>query len=989
VSRVDDGNWHHVACVYDNGAIRIYIDGVLDASTTRGATYGNGVVRYGFLGTGSEAPTYNGSTGPNSWFNGDLDEFRIWSVARTQAQIQADMNNCLIGLETGLEVNYRMDESGSATSAPDANGTSRVANLFNFTLPGAWISSGLNTYACPTCTSTRDTALAIIDRPSLSLGPDTCGADSVVFDLGLGFSNIVWSNGDTTASTSIDSSALVYVEADSVGYTCTSYDTVRVLIAYKPDANDTIVCPGNVTLTVNSDSTNFYWYDGSNTLVASGNSYLKTDLFQTDSFFIAEVNLDTTRSALRFDGTNDYVALNMSYSPGAGIPTVTVEGWVRTTVTGVGTNDNWSIVDFDRSEYYNLFVRGDNGRVGFATATQTSDINDFYSPAGTSVNDGNWHHIAGVYDGTNKYIYVDGVLVATDVNSHSGANLGSVRTNTRFGFIGDGSEAGSFNAGRNDLYYAGDIDEVRIWSDVRTATEISSNRYLCLSGTEPNLEAYYKMDDGPGTSLTDYSGNGRTGTLFGMNSNTSWIGSGPVIDCYCGEGRRDTLIATVYPIYDSNTVVSSCPSTGGTGLLIQSYGGGGTYDYREIGGAFAYSEGFSDSLLKKFVANGGTYSVEVQDTNGCLDTIPSIVTNPTPGAGLPAATSTDSCRILSDAFRYYVATSSDEIIASIEPNGTDLGIVRATAFVEPSAQLYNNLAYLGRHYLLETDTQPSGTANIRLYFSNTEFTSLVDSATANGIADDDLSTIAELGMTKYNGPTANWVYDPSNATDLNYFTQVSSGTEFGASYVEFSIDSFSEFWMHRSDFASPLPIELLFFNATSFDREVQLRWSTSSERNNDYFSLERSSDDLNFSSIGELEGAGTKKTKTTYKFIDEEPLTGNSYYRLKQVDFDGSFDYSEIVSVRRTFDIRGENLQIYPNPNAGQFQVQLKSDGAVGSVVLRIYDLNGRLVFENFEDVLGESEYLRTIDLSSFPRGIYQINLLQGGQSFGGKLILR
>ena len=100
----------------------------------------------------------------------------------------------------------------------------------------------------------------------------------------------------------------------------------------------------------------------------------------------------------------------------------------------------------------------------------------------------------------------------------------------------------------NDLYYAGDIDEVRIWSDVRTATEISSNRYLCLSGTEPNLEAYYKMDDGPGTSLADYSGNGRTGTLFGMNSNTSWIGSGPVIDCYCGEGRRDTLIATVYPI---------------------------------------------------------------------------------------------------------------------------------------------------------------------------------------------------------------------------------------------------------------------------------------------------------------------------------------------------------------------------------------------------------------------------------------------------------
>lgn len=336
-----------------------------------------------------------------------------------------------------------------------------------------------------------------------------------------------------------------------------------------------------------------------------------------------------------------------------------------------------------------------------------------------------------------------------------------------------------------------------------------------------------------------------------------------------------------------------------------------------------------------------------------------------------------------------MATSSDQIIASIEPNGTDLGIVRASAFVEPSAQFYNNLAYLGRHYLLEADTQPSGTANIRLYFTNTEFTSLVDSAASNGIADDDLSAIAELGMTKYNGPTANGVYDPSNATDLNYFTQVSSGTEFGASYVEFSVDSFSEFWMHRSDFASPLPIELLFFDATSFDPEVQLRWSTSSERNNDYFSIERSSDALNFSSIGEVQGAGTKKRKTNYKFIDDGPLSGVSYYRLKQVDFDGSFDYSEIVSVRRTFDLKDENLQIYPNPNAGQFQIRLKSDGAMGSVVLRIYDLNGRLVYENFEDDLGESEYIRTIELSSFPRGMYQINLLQGGQSFDDKLILR
>ncbi|MCH1488262.1 MAG: LamG domain-containing protein, partial [Pseudomonadales bacterium] len=151
---------------------------------------------------------------------------------------------------------------------------------------------------------------------------------------------------------------------------------------------------------------------------------------------------------LTLDGTNDYIALNMSYT-GKNIAELTVEAWVKTTYSSSENFNNWAIVDFDRSEFYNLFVAG-NGQVGFSTHSHANgNIKDFYSGSEHTVNDVQWHHIAGVYDGTDKIIYIDGVEVARQVNPHSGADLGKNNL-TRWGFIGDGSEAASFNANRNN-----------------------------------------------------------------------------------------------------------------------------------------------------------------------------------------------------------------------------------------------------------------------------------------------------------------------------------------------------------------------------------------------------------------------------------------------------------------------------------------------------------------------------------------------------------
>jgi len=101
---------------------------------------------------------------------------------------------------------------------------------------------------------------------------------------------------------------------------------------------------------------------------------------------------------------------------------------------------------------------------------------------------------------------------------------------------------------------------------------------------------------------------------------------------------------------------------------------------------------------------------------------------------------------------------------------------------------------------------------------------------------------------------------------------------------------------------SPLPVELTSFDANVSGAVVVLNWETASEINNDYFQIERSVNGSAWENIGFVEGEGTTTSTTRYEFVDENPLTGISYYRLKQVDFDDKFEYSDKVSVERESD---------------------------------------------------------------------------------------
>lgn len=158
-----------------------------------------------------------------------------------------------------------------------------------------------------------------------------------------------------------------------------------------------------------------------------------------------------------------------------------------------------------------------------------------------------------------------------------------------------------------------------------------------------------------------------------------------------------------------------------------------------------------------------------------------------------------------------------------------------------------------------------------------------------------------------------------------------------------------------------LPIELLTFTGKSLGSSNLLEWETTTEINNDYFTLERSSNATLFSELGTIQGAGNNNNLLHYQFIDNAPLEGVNYYRLKQTDFDGTYSYSNIIALSNNTT----NFIIWNSSNT----LFVKSDKENLSSSLKIYNLLGELVFEK---VFEENT---SVETSTFSSGIYLVKV--------------
>jgi hypothetical protein len=179
-----------------------------------------------------------------------------------------------------------------------------------------------------------------------------------------------------------------------------------------------------------------------------------------------------------------------------------------------------------------------------------------------------------------------------------------------------------------------------------------------------------------------------------------------------------------------------------------------------------------------------------------------------------------------------------------------------------------------------------------------------------------------------------------------------------------------------------LPVELLSFKATSQNTQVLLQWVTASELQNKGFDVQRSADGRNFTTFAFVEGVGTSSNTNNYSTIDRSPLTGTSYYRLRQVDFSGKAVYSKIISVEVA---PAAAVQVAPNPVLDKTIVSLQMPTAqTGRVFLT--DAAGRTLYTRELTLQATDKFV--LDLSQYPTGMYFLTIQGTNQIiYQGKLL--
>jgi hypothetical protein len=222
------------------------------------------------------------------------------------------------------------------------------------------------------------------------------------------------------------------------------------------------------------------------------------------------------------------------------------------------------------------------------------------------------------------------------------------------------------------------------------------------------------------------------------------------------------------------------------------------------------------------------------------------------------------------------------------------------------------------------------------------------------------STVASTTVS-VSGDRVLFLVDASNISSNNYYTIGTINTT-----------------------ASPLPIALVDFKCNLIDhKNIELKWITASESNSQYFSVERSANGIDYETVGYVNAAGNSLNTIYYSYTDKNALNDISYYRLKSVDFDGSYKYSDICSVvNQTGEL---SISVYPNPTNNSVTVDFKNADNVRSTDFSIMDVTGKRM--TVSAIQLNNKYI--LDLSSLQSGLYFIELNISNKKVLQKIILQ
>lgn len=379
-----------------------------------------------------------------------------------------------------------------------------------------------------------------------------------------------------------------------------------------------------------------------------------------------------------------------------------------------------------------------------------------------------------------------------------------------------------------------------------------------------------------------------------------------------------TAITSELLLTNGNITTASNPFTLGLTTTVTPNGGQET--------------SFVDGRLSKLIAQGGSFVFPIGRVSRWRT---ASVINPT-----AVATTTWE-------FEYIIGSPTDDaLVDNLTPSSGTIKTISSGEYWKVSTGVTSNTATIGLSWGIESDVN------------------------ANAVEREDLVVML------WNDGTSLW----NSRGGTNF---IGGHTQSRGSFNASSTISFSEqiVTLGSTDESNPLPVELVAFTGKHENGFNKLEWKTASELNNDYFELERSSNGEEFASIGRIAGKGTTSELSDYVFLDEQPLGGTNYYRLKQVDFNGEFSYSNIVLVEFEVESGTFNVSVFPNPVAKgtSFTIRTLKDNEHQATVT-ISDLTGRqLVSYTTEGTSGVFE--KTIDLQTWTNAsIYIVEMKQGNK---------
>ena len=322
-------------------------------------------------------------------------------------------------------------------------------------------------------------------------------------------------------------------------------------------------------------------------------------------------------------------------------------------------------------------------------------------------------------------------------------------------------------------------------------------------------------------------------------------------------------------------------------------------------------------------------------------------------------------------------------VASINANGNNLGstVVSVYPFAGP-VRFQNYQYYVNRNIVIRPTTSPATDVTVRFYFTDAEAKSLL--AATGCIVCSKPTDPYQLGVTKFSGSAIqeNGTL-ADNAGGVHSFI-LPANTEIvpydNGYYAEFPVNSFSEFWLNNGGVSGTqsLPVNLLTFEAVKQIKKVLLQWTTDNELNADKYMVERSSDGINYTTIGNVP-AYNNGNKNNYSFTDLQPLSGFNFYRLRMTDLDASFRNSPVRKVN--FDNAGDDFSIYPNPVTAN-KLFVSSTGKITSAVL--FDAAGRMV-----KLYTLNNRSNTLDVGGIAKGTYQLKVFTENATHTQKIIIQ